>query len=134
MQVVARCVDLSEAPVEIAPLLTPGQVFVTAGQKYAVFALAVFEGRTTLQVIDDLNGPAWLPACLFDVTDSVVSSDWICSLFRDDPVLVAGPAFVAQDQAAHARMVGLEAHEVDLFWKRVQALTDEEDAQGKVAP
>jgi len=129
MQVVARAVDLAAAPGEQAGLLTPGQVFVTPGRKYAVFALAVFKGRITLQVVDDLKYPAWLPAWLFDVVDAAVSSDWICNIFRDDPVLVAGPAFVAEDQAAHARMVELEANEVDLFWKRVQALTDGEDSR-----
>ena len=124
MQVVARHVDVATAPPELAGLVTPGQVFLTAGRTYAVFSLAVFKGRTTLQVVDDLRYPAWLPAWLFDVVDAAVPSDWICNVFHDDPVLVAGPPFVAKDQGAHARMVELEASEVDLFWKREQALNE----------
>jgi hypothetical protein len=131
MRVVARPVDVAIAPPELAGLVTPGQVFLTSGQAYAVFAIAVFKGRTTLQVIDDLKYPAWLPAWLFDVVDPTVPSDWICNVFHDDPVLVAGPTFVAKDQEAHARMVELEPHEVDLFWKRVQALPEETGSEPK---
>lgn len=121
VQVVARNVDLARVPPELATAVVPGQVFLTAGRCYEVFAMAVFAGRVTVQVIDDLRYPAWLPAWLFETVDSTIPSDWICNFFHDDPVLIAGPTFVAQDQEAHARMVELEADEVDRFWKRAES-------------
>jgi hypothetical protein len=108
-------------PPTVARFATPGQVFVTAGKHYDVFALAVFEGQPLLQVVDDLRSPAWLPSWLFDVVDPSLPSDWIGNVFHEEPSFVAGPDFVAKDQTAYGRMVELEANEVDLFWKRVDA-------------
>jgi hypothetical protein len=127
MEVIARQVDLAQAPASIARLVTPGQVFVTAGKRYEVFAVALFEGRLTLQIVDDLRYPAWLPIWLFEVADPALPPDWICNLFHDEPALLLGPHFVAKDQAAHASMVELEADQVDRFWKRVESLRAETD-------
>jgi hypothetical protein len=126
MEVIARKVDLAQAPASIARLVTPGQVFVTAGKRYEVFAAVVFEGRLTLQIVDDLRYPAWLPVWLFEVVDPTLPPDWICNLFHDEPALLLGPPFIAKDQAAHASMVELEADQVDRFWKRVDALHADE--------
>lgn len=121
MRALARQVDLMTCPPAVARFATPGQVFLTVGRHYDVFALAVFEGQPLFQVVDDLRYPAWLPSWLFDVVDPALPSDWIGNVFREEPSFVAGPDFVAKDQAAYGRMVELEAHEVDLFWKRVDA-------------
>jgi hypothetical protein len=58
------------------------------------------------------------------VVDAALPSDWIGNVFREEPSVVAGPDFVAKDQSAYRRVVELEAHEVDLFWKRVDALIE----------
>src|ERR1044071_8690895 len=79
MEVVARAVDLAKVPPELTNTLVPGQVFITAGKRYEVFALAVFSGRVMLQVLDDLRYPAWFPVWLFDVTEQTMPSDWMNS-------------------------------------------------------
>jgi hypothetical protein len=119
MQAVARQVDEESLPDSVAKFATPGQVFITAGRRYEVHAIAVFDGRASFQVVDDLRYPAWYPAWLFDVTDSALPPDWICNVFREEPALVIGPEFVARDLAAYQGMVELFADKVDLFWKRV---------------
>jgi hypothetical protein len=88
MEVQARHVDVAQAPETIASLVTPGQVFITPGKRYAVFAIASFGARLTLQVVDDLGYPAWLPASRFEVIDPALPSDWICSVFHDEPALL----------------------------------------------
>lgn len=122
MRVLAREVDLTRCPPRVAESARPGQVFVTAGKQYEVYAVAVFEGCPMLQIVDDLRSAAWLPAWLFDVIDASLPVDWICNLFREEPALVMGPLFVATDQTAYSSMVELESGQVDRFWNRVEAL------------
>lgn len=123
MLAVARQVDLETLPGAIARFAPPGQVFLTAGHQYRVFAVAVFKGQAFLQVVDDLKHPAWLPALLFDLEETTLPPDWICSVFREEPTLLLGPDFVAKDLAAYKRMVELEPDAVELFWKRVEDRT-----------
>ncbi|ACG75088.1 hypothetical protein AnaeK_3878 [Anaeromyxobacter sp. K] len=35
-----------------------------------------------LQVVDDVGYPGWKPAWLFDVVESAIPGDWICSSFH----------------------------------------------------
>jgi len=90
-----------------------------AGAEYDVFALAVFEGRLSLQILDDLGYVSWEPAWLFDVIDSSIPADWICNFFREEPSMIAGPPFVARDTKSYASMVQLESDAVNQFWARV---------------
>jgi hypothetical protein len=120
MRGVAKHVDFERLPEALRSLAPTGQTFITAGREYSVFALAVFEGKVLLQVVDDLKYPAWLPAWLFDLKDSELPSDWICNVFREEPALVLGPAFVAQDRSAYNRMVELDSESVEMFWKRAK--------------
>jgi hypothetical protein len=130
MHVLARTVDIAAGPPKVTRFATLGQVFLTAGRKYEVHALAVFDGQAMLQIIDDLRYPAWLPAWLFEVVDASLPTDWICNTYQADPVVLAGPSFVAKDQGSYRRMVEQQADEVDLFWKRVaerERLAEEAD-------
>lgn len=52
------------------------------GQMYEVHAAAVYEGIVMLQVVDDVGYPGWKPAWLFDVVESAIPGDWICSSFH----------------------------------------------------
>lgn len=106
-------------PKPVARFAPPGQRFLTVGRQYEVHAIAVFEGVTRFQVVDDLGYPHWYPTWLFEVSDTTMPSDWICNVFRDEPALVIGPNFVAGDLAAYEAMVELDSEKVDLFWKRV---------------
>lgn len=124
MQAVARSVSMEDAPSAVANMATPGQVFITVGKKYEVHGLASFEEQIVFQVIDDIRHPAWLPAWLFDVVDSTLPEDWVCSIFHDAPNLVAGPPFLAESQDSYAKMVELDADSVELFWKRVDSLVE----------
>jgi len=119
MRVVARKVNWSECPADIAPYTKESQTFLTVGHEYEVQAVAVFKGSVALQVIDDLRYPAWEASWLFEVLDKTIPSDWICSVFEDEPILVLGPEFIAKDRDSYGAMVDLEADQVDRFWKRV---------------
>ncbi|MBZ0089261.1 MAG: hypothetical protein K8H90_02670 [Thermoanaerobaculia bacterium] len=121
----------------MAKKLPPGQVFLKAGAEYEIFALAVFEGESNLQIIEDVDGHefiSWYPAWLFDVIDPSIPGDWICNFFHEEPTLVVGPAFLAQDIAAYDRMVDSESEAVNEFWARVgprpSSNTKESDREG----
>jgi hypothetical protein len=122
MRIIARKIDHNTLPESIANMVPPGQIFLTAGRQYDVHALAVFQGQSSFQIVDDLNYPAWYPTWLFDIIDTNLPLDWICNIFREEPLLVMGPNFVADDIAAYEEMVELTAEKVDLFWKRVVTL------------
>jgi hypothetical protein len=124
MLAVARQVDLASLPGAVARFAPLGQVFVTAGRRYEVFAVSVFEGQVAFQVVDDIEYPAWLPAVLFDLEDATLPSDWICNIFQQEPTLVLGPRFVANSLDVYRKMVELEADSVTQFWERVKAQTD----------
>ena len=119
MRVIARKVDISKCPENLRTYL--GQVFVTQGKNYDIYAVALFEAVLFGQLIDDLGNPSWWPFWLFDVTDPSIPREWICSVFHDEPVLVLGPEFVAGSQAKYSAMVEQEPAQVDLFWAYVNA-------------
>lgn len=121
MRVLARKVNWSECPSEIAPYTKQGQTFLTVGSEYEVHAVAIYKGFPAFQVIDDLRQPSWEASWLFEVVNRTVPEDWICNVFQEDPLLVLGPEFIARDRASYGAMVDLEADQVDLFWKRVEA-------------
>jgi hypothetical protein len=72
-----------------------------------------------MQVVDDLGYPNWEPAWLFDVVDSAIPGDWICSAFHDDPALVLGPDFIARSLEEYVAMVELDPQQVERFWNRI---------------
>ena len=119
MRVCARLVDYAASPSTVRPYL--GQVFVTAGKEYDIHAVAVFEGIVLMLFVNDLRHPGWSPAWLFNVVDSALSADWICSTFPDDPTLILGPEFIAGDQKRYAAMVNLEPEQVERFWKHCES-------------
>lgn len=123
MRAIARQIDIGSLPASIARFAPPGQVFLTAGREYDVHAISVFGGQPTFLVVDDLKYPAWYPAWLFDVTATVLPPDWICSVFRAEPVLVLGPKFVASDIDAYEGMVELAADKVEMFWRRIESVS-----------
>jgi hypothetical protein len=117
MRVRGRNVNIAECPPAIRSYL--GQSFVTVAKDYEVYALSVFQGVVMLQVVDDVGMPSWRPGWLFDVVDSEMPRDWICSFVTADPLLVIGPAFVAKDEASYTEMVELTSDQVARFWKRI---------------
>ena len=129
MRIVARDVNWERCPEEFAPYTNKSQTFLTIGQEYEVYAVAIFKGLTSLLIVNDVRYPSWEKGWLFDVVDSSVSPDWICSLFHDEPSMVLGPEFIARDEASYGAMVELEADAVDLFWKRVDSLRQQEQSE-----
>ncbi len=85
-----------------------------------------------MQMVDDAGYPSWKPAWLFDVVDSTIPADWICSAFHDDPMLVLGPEFVARTQEGYVAMVELDREQVERFWNRVggRSVKRDEEASG----
>jgi hypothetical protein len=118
VRVRARQKDYATAPGAVRPYL--GQTLITPGRDYEVYAAAVFEGVVVTQVIDDGGLPGWKPGWLFEVVDQTVPVDWICSIFRDEPSLILGPAFVAGSVDQYNAMVELEPEQVETFWKHVE--------------
>ena len=117
MRARARTVNLAEAPQQIRLYL--GQLLITPGKVYDVHAVAVFEGITVLQIIDDLRYPSWKPAWLFETDDCTIPSDWICNTFHSEPSLIVGPNFVARDAESYRAMVEMEPIQTNSFWQRV---------------
>lgn len=122
MRVIARQVDWSECPTEIAPYTTRAQTFLTVGNEYEVHAVAIFKGSPRLQVVDDLGYPSWRASWLFDMVDTSLPRDWICNVLDDEPRLLLGPEFVARNEASYEAMVELEPDQVARFWERLDAL------------
>ena len=117
MRVRARQFDPADVPVEIEPYLR--QRFVTAGREYDVQALIVYDGRASYQIVDDSRTPAWEEAWAFDLVDSAIPADWICSVFQEQPRLVLGPSFVAESVEAYETMVEIHPEQVLRFWRRL---------------
>lgn len=86
------------------------------------YAIAVFGGFPSLQVVNDLGCPSWEASWLFDVVDGAVPSDWSCNLLHDEPSFLLGAEFITRDEQAYRAMVELDADQVDRFWKRVRDL------------
>lgn len=118
MKVRARAVDFADAPVGLRVYL--GQSFTTAHAEYEVHAISLFEGRVFVQIVDDRGHPSWRPMWLFETSDRTVPNDWICNASNEEPGLIIGPDFVAQDSAAYASMVELEPLQKTQFWKRIR--------------
>lgn len=129
MIVVARELKKEDCPATVRPFATPGQVAITKDQSYEVCAMALFEGVLLVQIVDDLRYPAWVPTWFFSVKDSSMPRDWICNVFRDEPMLVVGPTFMARDLESYGRMVELQPDAVGQFWKRLDALGGAKDSE-----
>lgn len=97
------------------------QTFIAEGKEYLVHAIAVFQGKVSLQIVDDVPMISWYPTWFFEVSDHSIPHDWICSAFEDEPKLVIGPEFVAKDIASYCAMVELSDEQVQRFWRRLDA-------------
>jgi len=121
MLVVAKRDTFIGCPKKIkdAGYLESSQTLITVGTQYEVFALALFAGVPMLQIINDLGYPVWLPSWLFQVTDMLLPSDFLCNLLESELEMIIGPDFVSRDEDSYRRMVELDPTSVDAFWKRV---------------
>jgi hypothetical protein len=122
MRVRARNIDeaLAKMPAHEAPFEPRGQVFLTEGKEYTVYALSVYKRVVSVLIVDDLRTQTFYLTRLFEVIDPKVGSDWICSTFPDDPVqLLLGPAYVAKDLESYGALLDCRQAQVDLFWRRI---------------
>lgn len=125
MQVQAIRRDFREWPVNRARLNpSTAMALITIDHIYEVYAIAVFEGRVSIQIINDVDIIDWLPAWFFQTVDAAIPEDWIVKLLDGNLQLVMGPDFVAADEAAYSRMVELEPEPVAAFWQRLDARAD----------
>ena len=118
MRLRARNVTAAETPANIRLYL--GQSFTLPGQEYDAQALAVFDGVTVVQVVDDIGMPSWRPAWLFEVVDPSLEDDWVSNIFHGQLTLVVGPDFIARDEESYRAMVELDEQQVERFWKRIE--------------
>jgi hypothetical protein len=112
------------APPAVRAVVPPlADLPITSEREYDVYALSVFGGVVYLQIISDYQIVQWLPSWFFRVDDQLVPSDWICSVFDDEPSMVLGPEFVAGSIEAYSRMVELEPESEARFWEQVPAVS-----------
>lgn len=120
-------------PPEIEPYCR--QRFITGGKEYEVHAVSAWfrdPPKVLFQIIDDMRYPDWLPHILFEITDRSCASDWCCNVLEEDGkavCFVLGPEFIAKDAESHDAMVEHEADQVDLFWKRIEAIEKAREEQ-----
>jgi hypothetical protein len=128
MRVLAKRSDFRNCPREILDLgfSARSQTAVTIEKEYEVHAMVLWHGVLFLQILNDLRLPAWLPAWLFRSIEVRMPPDWICNLLDEEIQMIAGPPFVAGDGGSYSRMVALEPSAVQMFWKRLDELSETE--------
>lgn len=120
--------EFKNCPAAIGALGSPGtRTYISIGKEYEVYALSVYRGLISLQIVNDLDIVVWLPSWFFSVIDSTVPHDWICTLPNEDVQLLLGPDFIAADEPSYVRMVEMEPQPVAAFWRRVDAKAKEDD-------
>jgi len=125
--------DEVQIPPEIEPYCR--QRFITAGKEYEVHAISVRlrdPPMVLFQIIDDLRYPSWLPHILFEIVDRSCAPDWCCNVLEEEgraKRFLLGPEFIVRDAESHDAMVELEADQVDLFWKRIDAIEKAREEQ-----
>lgn len=102
---------------------TTGDPHISPGRQYEVHALTIQRGEVWFQIQDDSAAITWLPAQLFETSDSSVPKDWICNWFTGEPEMVLGPEFVARDQESYRRMAALDPTSVAAFQERLKTAT-----------
>lgn len=95
-------------------------IHIQVGFEYEVHSLSVFSGVTCLLIIDDLGIFSWLPAWLFEVSQRQMPSDWIASIFSDDPSLVIGPPLIAESFDSYRRFVDQDPDVVNAMRQRIE--------------
>ena len=126
MQVKGRRIEFKNLSAEEAVYATPGQVFVSLGKVYTVYAVSVYDKITFVQIVDDQYTPVFLPRGLFEVVDATVPGDWICTVLPEGSVqMILGPPYVATDADAYTSMVDQDASQMERFWRRIDDCTME---------
>jgi hypothetical protein len=105
---------------EMGAYESASQIFLTPGRDYECHAIAWFEAKLLLQVVDDLGDPAWHRMERFEVVDTSIADDWILNLFETEPRMVAGPRFVAESIESYNAMLLKERPQIDLFGQRLK--------------
>jgi hypothetical protein len=120
MRVVAVRTKFENLPSSLASLAfsSESKIYISLGTEYEVYALSVFEGVAFLQIVNDVDIIAWLPAWLFEMRDTTLPHDWIGNLFSTEPSLVLGPLFVASDEEAYRCMVEQDLASCQKFQRR----------------
>jgi hypothetical protein len=120
MKLIAKQDNYRDHPSRSKYINRPGKIFLTIEKQYEVWAIAKFEDLIFLQVINDIDYPAWYDSWLFDIVEMSLPHDWVCNLFNDEPSLILGPSFIVKDITSYNAMVELEPESVKTFWERVK--------------
>jgi len=133
MRVRAKLPDEVQIPPEIEPYCR--QPLLTGGKEYEVHAIAAWlrdPPMVLFQIIDDLLSPSWLPHILFEIVDRSCAPDWCCNVLEEDgraECFLLGPEFIVKDVDSYNAMVEHEADQVELFWKRIDAIEKAREEQ-----
>src|SRR5262245_57154712 len=134
MRVRARVATREQCPPEIGMHLQVPSL-ISEGKEYDVHAMSVFQGKLFLQIIYDEEShfPTWAPGWIFDVVDSSLPSDWICTLLTGAVQMVVGPFFLAKDEESYGEMIELHPGQVKNFWDRIEAIKADRRHDGLIA-
>lgn len=94
--------------------------WITKDREYEVYALCVFDGKVSFQILNDFKIVVWLPYRFFIVVDRSIPDDWECNMLHDQLQLILGPAFVVESEDAYVGMVEGWPEQIDRFWKRLE--------------
>ena len=100
-------------------------IHITRGTEYDVYAISIFKGQVSLQIINDLSIPIWHPSVFFEICDGELPKDWIINMFQDELEMLLGPKFVVKDLESYSAMALTEPKETRLFWERVEKIKKE---------
>lgn len=98
------------------------QVPLCSGDTYEIHGVSVYSGVVFLLVINAHSLTSWLPAWLFEQVDNSIPSDWITSLFDDEPRMLVGPDFIAGSMESYSRFVEQEPEAIQQLWQRIDAM------------
>jgi hypothetical protein len=96
------------------------KAFITKDKEYPIYAISVFKGRVSFQILNDLDMVVWLPYRFFTVVDRSMPDDWECNVLHGEVQLILGPSFVSESEDAYTRMVEEELDQKENFWKRLE--------------
>ena len=121
MQAKAIRKKFERVPPEVAAFgSSESETHVSIGKRYEVHALSVYSHVVCLQVVNDVEVIAWLPAWFFEISDPTIPDDWNCNVFSGDLQMILGPDFVSRDEDSYRRMVEMHPESVDRFWRRTK--------------
>jgi hypothetical protein len=97
------------------------EFYLTIGQSYDVYAMALWEVGLVILVVDDTSVPRWEPIELFEIVDRRIPATWEFDIGEPSDLLRAiwGYSALIHDPDHHDSLSELESAALDVFWSEV---------------